>query len=81
MSPKAGQAPRLLFDYIYESTQHIIISELITSSLDEAIDWICQHYTELHAEDDTDISAVRLRTSDDQVVLAYEMHLDAVGNP
>ena len=69
---------RFLFDYIYETTQHIIINELIASSLDEAIDWISQHYMELHAEGDTDISAIRLRTSEDEVILSYEMHFDAV---
>jgi beta-galactosidase beta subunit len=72
---------RFLFEYIYDNTQHIIINKIITSSLEEAIDWVPQHYLELHREGETDISAVRLRTPDDQVVLAYEMHLDAVRNP
>lgn len=72
---------RFLFDYIYDNTKQIIINELITSSLEEAIDWISQHYMELHAEGETDISAIRLRTSDDEVILHYDMHLDALRHP
>lgn len=69
---------RFLFDYIYDTTQHIIINELITSSLDEAIDWISQHYMEIHVEGETDISAIRLRTSDGEVNLIYQTHFDAL---
>ena len=69
---------RFLFDYIYDNTKQIIINELITSSLEEAIDWISQHYMELHAEGETDISAIMLRTPEDQVVLTYQMHFDAL---
>lgn len=69
---------RFLFDYIYDNTKQIIINELITSSLEEAIDWISQHYMELHAEGETDISAIRLRTSDDEVILCYEMQWDTI---
>lgn len=70
---------RFLFDYLYDDTRHIIINELITPSLNDAIDFVNNHFMELHAEGKSDISAIRLRTCEDETELVYEVHFDAVG--
>lgn len=67
---------RFLFDYIYNQTKKIVTNELICCGLDDAIDFIDQHFIELHAEGETEISAIQLRDNSDEPILIYEMQTD-----
>ena len=67
---------RYLFDYIYDKEQAITINELICPGLDDAIDFIDEHFLELHLEGETEISALRLRTDSDETILTYMIQTD-----
>lgn len=69
---------RFLFDYVYEDSSHLVINELLTSSVDEALDFISEHFMELHAEGESGITELRLRVPDGDIIVAYKTHFDAV---
>ena len=69
---------RFLYDYIHHESHRITINELFSSDVNEAIDFLSSHFLEIHAERETDISEVRLRTSDDEVIMSYTTHFDAL---
>lgn len=69
---------RLLFDYIYDDQQKIVINELLVLSLEAAIEFIDKHFLELHAEGQTEISAIRLRTEQDEEIVLYKLHSDVI---
>ena len=72
---------RFLFDYLYDREQKVVINELIAAGLDGAIEFVDEHFMELHALGETEISAIRLRTEHDETLLIYELHSDvAAGN-
>ncbi len=69
---------RLLFDYVYEDSSHLVVNELPSSSVDEAINFISEHFMELHAEGESEIAELRLRSTGGDMILAYKTHFDAV---
>ena len=69
---------RFLFDYIYDSQKMIVSNELLSADLDSAIDFIDEHFMELHFEQESEISAIRLRNDQDDEILLYRLHLDAI---
>lgn len=69
---------RFLFDYIYEEQHRVVMNELISSGLDGAIEFIDKHFLELHSEGETEISAIRLRSSHNEEILYYKIHRDLV---
>lgn len=69
---------RFLFDYIYDTEKKIVMNELLTTSLDQAIEFIDNHFLELHAEGETEISAIRLRTERDEEIVHYQLHNDVI---
>ena len=72
---------RFLFDYIYDKEQRITTNELICGGLEDAIEFIDEHFLEIHADGETEISALRLRTDSDETILTYEIQTDlAPGN-
>ena len=69
---------RFLFDYIYDSQKMSVSNELLSVDLDSAIDFIDEHFMELHFEEEIEISAIRLRNDQDDEILLYRLHLDAI---
>lgn len=69
---------RFLFDYVYDEQQKIVMNELLASSIEAAIEFIDEHFLELHAERETEISAIRLRTERDEEILHYPLHRDVI---
>ena len=69
---------RFLFDYIYETKKRFVINELRATSLDQAIEFFDEHFLELHAEGETEISAIRLRTDQDEEIASYKLHNDVI---
>lgn len=69
---------RFLFDYIYEDKQEMVMNELLASSFEGAIEFIDEHFLELHAEGETEISAIRLRTDQDEEIVHYLLHNDVI---
>jgi hypothetical protein len=68
---------RFLFDYVYEDSSQSIINELLSASIDEAINFISEHFMELHADGESEFSELRLRSTDGEVILSYKTHFDA----
>lgn len=69
---------RFLFDYIYNGQEKIVTNELLVSSFEGAIEFIDEHFLELHSEGETEISGLRLRTSQDEEILLYQLHNDVI---
>lgn len=69
---------RFLFDYIYNGQEKIVTNELLVSSFEGAIEFIDEHFLELHSEGETEISAIRLRTEQDEEIVLYPLHNDVV---
>lgn len=69
---------RFLYDYFHAETNEISLNELFCASFEDAITFLDSHFLEIHAERETDIREVRLRTSDDEVIMSYTTHFDAL---
>lgn len=69
---------RYLYDYIHNETDAVTINELLSIDVNGAINFVSSHFLEIHAERETHISEVRLRTSDDEIILSYATHFDAI---
>lgn len=69
---------RYLYDYIHNETDAVTINELFSIDVNDAINFVSSHFLEIHAEREADISEVRLRTSDDEIILSYSTHFDAL---
>jgi len=69
---------RFFFDYIYDEDRKIVMNELLAVSLDGAIEFIDRHFLERHADGETEICAIRLRTDENEEILSYELHRDVI---
>ena len=70
---------RFLFDLVFHDKKSIETNELLTTSVDGAIDFIDNFYLEVHAEGAPGPDEIILRVSgEDEPILHYALHLDAV---
>jgi hypothetical protein len=70
---------RFLFDLVFHDRKTIETNELLTTSIDEAIDFIDNFYLELHLEGAPGPDEIILRVAgEDDSILHYALHLDAV---
>ena len=70
---------RFLFDLIFHDKKTIETNELLTTSVDDAIDFIDEYYMELHGEGQPGPDVIELRLAgEEELILSYELHLEAV---
>jgi hypothetical protein len=67
-----------LYDYVHTEPDRVTINELLSSNVGDAVEFISSHFMEIHAERASDITELRLRTSDDELILCYATHFDAI---